>query len=211
MALFQRRPQTSDPVNYVSVGLNKTILFIGLGNVGDQYAGTRHNIGFACLDEFVSKSAEMGSWILKKDLKCYLSSGQIGQSRVIAVKPTTMMNLSGEAAAAVSGFYKITPDHVLAIHDELDIDFGQIRTRLGGSAAGHNGIKSLTNYLGEDFGRLRIGIGPQVPEQIDSAVFVLQKFGAEQKARLPALTKETYVILNEYIYGGQLAAETRQF
>jgi PTH1 family peptidyl-tRNA hydrolase len=211
MSLFQRRPQVSDPVNYVTVGLNKTILIVGLGNPGAEYDGTRHNIGFACVDEFVEKSSDMGGWVAKKDLKCAMSTGRLGEVRVIAIKPATFMNVSGEAVQAVSDFYKIHPNLTVAVHDELDIPFGQIRTRAGGSSAGHNGIKSLIERIGEDFGRVRIGVGPKKPEQIDSADFVLGKFSKEQQAELPALKREAVAILTEYVFAGELPAETRSF
>ena len=211
MGLFQRRPQVSDPINYVTVGMNKAILIVGLGNPGEEYNGTRHNIGFECVEEFVEKSADMSSWITKKDLKCLLSTGRMGEARVIAIKPTTFMNLSGEAVHAVSDFYRIHPRQTIVVHDELDIEFGQIRTRVGGSSAGQNGIKSIIQHIGEDFGRVRVGIGPKNPEQIDSADFVLGKFSKEQQAELPALKREANAILTEYVYGGQLAAETRSF
>ncbi|HSH18440.1 MAG TPA: aminoacyl-tRNA hydrolase [Candidatus Saccharimonadales bacterium] len=211
MALFQRRPQATNPLSYTTIGLNKNLLFVGLGNPGPQYDGTRHNIGFMCLDHFVDKTAEMGGWVDKKDLKCLMSSGQLGETRVIAIKPTTFMNLSGEAVQAVSHFYKIHPDHIIVLHDELDIDFGQIRLRKGGGAAGHNGIKSVTQHIGEDYGRVRIGIGPKVPEQIDSADFVLQKFSGEEQGNMPSLTRETTAILSELAYGSPLASETRSF
>src|SRR5260370_18986306 len=121
MSLFQRRPQVSDPVNYVTVGLNKTVLIVGLGNPGKEYDGTRHNIGFACVDEFVEKNSDMEGWIAKKDLKCLLSIGRLGETRVMVMKPTTYMNLSGEAVLAVSDFYKIHPNQSITFHDELDI------------------------------------------------------------------------------------------
>jgi peptidyl-tRNA hydrolase, PTH1 family len=211
MALFQRRPQVSDPVNYVTVGLNKTTLIVGLGNPGTEYNGTRHNVGFACVDEFVEKNTDMGGWIAKKDLKCVMSTGRLGETRVIVIKPTTFMNLSGEAVQAVSDFYKIHPNQTIAVHDELDIPFGQIRTRMGGSSAGHNGIKSLIDHIGENFGRIRVGVGPKVPDQIDSADFVLGKFTKDQQTELPALLREANAILTEYVFAAELPAETRSF
>jgi PTH1 family peptidyl-tRNA hydrolase len=135
----------------------------------------------------------------------------MGETRVIAIKPTTFMNLSGEAVQATSHFYKIHPDHIIVVHDELDIDFGQIRMRKGGSAAGHNGIKSVSQHIGEDYGRVRIGIGPKVPEQIDSADFVLQRFSGAEQEQMPALTREVTAYLNEIIFGAQLTPETRSF
>lgn len=211
MALFQRQPQVSDPVNYITLGLHKTVLIVGLGNVGKEYDHTRHNVGFVVADEFVRKN-DLGGWTEKKDLKCYLASGQLGETRVMVIKPTTLMNLSGEAVLAVAQFYKIPPANIVAVHDELDLAFGQIRTRLGGSSAGHNGIKSVTKLVGDEhYGRIRIGIGPKHPAQMDSADFVLQKFSDKEQQDMPALLKETTAILSEYVYSGQLNEETRSF
>jgi len=211
MALFQKRPQVGEVMSYYTTGLGKSILLVGLGNPGEEYINTRHNIGFAAIDEFVAKTDEMASWSLKKDMKCYLSAGQLGHSRVIAIKPTTFMNLSGQAVQAVMTFYKIPLDNVVLIYDELDITFGHIRTRIGGSSAGHNGVKSVTSLTGESTGRIRVGVGPKTPPQMDTADFVLQKFSAAQLKDIPALTREVSAILTEYIYGGQLPADTRSF
>ena len=212
MSLFQNRPQASDTHAYYTVGLNKTVLIIGLGNPGKEYDLTRHNVGFEVVDTFVDKNAEMEAWMIKKDLKCVISSGRFGDTKVYAIKPTTFMNLSGEAVQAVINFYKISLDNFIVVHDELDVNFGQIRMRVGGSSAGHNGIKSVTQHMGEKYGRVRIGIGPKTPAQIDSADFVLQKFGADEQAQLANLSKEMSAILTEYIYSGQpLPTETRSF
>ncbi len=196
---------------YYSVGLNKNILLVGMGNPGKEYDLTRHNVGFLCMEDFVAKTEGMEEWIQKKDLKCLMTSGRVGDARVIAIKPTTFMNLSGEAVRAVADFYKIHPDDIVVIHDELDIDFGQIRLRKGGSSAGHNGIKSVTQHLGEDYGRVRVGVGPKTPEKMKSEDFVLQKFSANEQTQLPNLQKEVTAILSEYVYGGQLPHETRSF
>ena len=211
MAWLQKRPQVSDNIQFYTTSLSKTKLLIGLGNPGLEYAQTRHNVGFACLDSFVAQTPEMDPWVLKKDLKCQFSSGRLGDVRVIAVKPQTFMNLSGKAVQTVASFYKLTPADTLIIHDELDIEFGQIRLRSGGSSAGHNGLKSIIQYFGEDFGRVRIGIGPKKPLKMDSADFVLQPFLKEQQEQLPNLYKEVTAILTEYIYGDLLPQETRSF
>lgn len=210
MALFQKRPQMGDSIQFYTLGQNKTILIVGLGNLGKQYENTRHNIGFEVLDHF-AKTNDFPGWIDKKDLKCYLSSTTIGDTKVIIIKPTTYMNLSGQAVQATAAFYKIDPEKILVIHDELDIPFGQIRTRVGGSAAGHNGIKSISQIIDEQYGRVRIGIGPKQPEQIDSADFVLGRFTKDQQAQMDNLLKESSAIVSEYVYGGQLLAETRSF
>jgi PTH1 family peptidyl-tRNA hydrolase len=153
----------------------------------------------------------MQQWIQKKDLKCVISTGKMGDTRVICIKPSTFMNLSGEAVQAVSNFYKVQPDKLVVVHDELDINFGQIRLRMGGSAAGHNGIKSVTQHMGESYARVRIGIGPKVPEQMDSADFVLKRFSQEELGHMDELTRETNAILSELVFGAELLPETRNF
>jgi PTH1 family peptidyl-tRNA hydrolase len=210
MALFQKRPQVGDTIQFYTLGQNKTVLVVGLGNIGKEYDNTRHNVGFVAVDRFVGDH-DFSPWIEKKDLKCQLTSAQLGETKVIAIKPTTFMNLSGEAVQAVVHFYKIDPSQVVVVHDELDIPFGQIRTRMGGSAAGHNGIKSVTQHLGEQYGRVRIGIGPKLHEKQDSSDFVLAKFSTEQESQMKNLTREASAILSEFAYGGQLLAETRNF
>jgi PTH1 family peptidyl-tRNA hydrolase len=210
MGWLQKRPQASESIQFYTVGQNKNILLVGLGNPGKEHDLTRHNIGFECLDYFVDKTAEMDGWIEKKDLKCHLSSGRVGDTRVIAIKPTTFMNLSGEAVRAAASFYKIPDSNIVVVHDEIDIDFGQIRTRVGGSST-HNGVKSVIQHIGEDFGRIRIGVGPKKPARIDSTKFVLQQFSAKEQQQLPSLYREANAILTEYLYGGQLPHETRTF
>jgi PTH1 family peptidyl-tRNA hydrolase len=210
MSFFQKKPQLGDSIAFYTLGQNKTILVVGLGNIGKQYDGTRHNVGFAAVDRFVADS-DFPEWIEKKDLKCHFTTTRLGEAKVIVIKPTTLMNLSGEAVQAVVHFYKIDPASIVVVHDELDVPFGQIRTRVGGSSAGHNGVKSVTGQMGEGYGRIRIGIGPKTPEQIDSADFVLGRFSEDQQAQMKHLTKEASAILSEYCYGGELPHETRSF
>ncbi len=211
MALFQRRPQLGDNIQYYTLGKNKTVLIVGLGNIGQEYNGTRHNIGFAAVDEF-ARANDFPAWINKKDLKCHLTSQTISDTRVILIKPTTLMNLSGEAVQATMQFYKIAPDNFVVVHDELDIPFGQIRMRVGGSSAGHNGLKSIMQHLGDHFGRIRIGIGPKIPAHMETSDFVLSHFSNTEQSHMGELTRETSAILSEYVFGGQaLPTETRNF
>jgi peptidyl-tRNA hydrolase, PTH1 family len=210
MGLFQRRPQVGDTIQYYTLGQNKTILVVGLGNPGKEYDGTRHNIGFTCINAF-TKTDDFEPWIEKKNFKCLQTNTTLGDTRVIVIKPTTFMNLSGEAVQAVTSFYKIPIDKIVVVHDELDIPFGQIRMRNGGSSAGHNGLKSIIQHLGEDFGRVRIGIGPKEPAQMESADFVLAKFSSKEQADMPALTREVNAILSECAFGNQLPHDTRNF
>jgi PTH1 family peptidyl-tRNA hydrolase len=208
MALFQRKPELSSNLPVYSTALTKTLLIVGLGNVGKKYDGTRHNIGFAAVDE-VARNQDFDPWVEKKDLKCHITQKTVGDNRIILCKPTTYMNLSGEAVQAISHFYKVPLNQIIAVHDELDIPFGQIRTRMGGSSAGHNGIKSVTQHLGEEYGRVRIGVGAET--LMETSDFVLAKFTKDEQANMTALLKETNAILTEYMYSAQLLSETRSF
>ena len=208
MGLFVRRSEVGSHVPLYTTSAQKTVLLVGLGNIGKEYSGTRHNIGFDAVEE-IARYLELGTWSVKKDLKCELVSGVVSGTRVIAIKPTTFMNNSGEAVQAVSHFYKIDIANILAFHDELDIDFGKIRLSVGGSAAGHNGIKSVIAHIGEQFGRVRIGVGPKKPAKMDSADFVLAAFPSAQQKEIPDLLKESISIASDFIASGQLLAETR--
>jgi len=218
MGLFQKKPLVGTSVPLYTLGLNKTLLIVGLGNIGKQYQLTRHNVGFNCLNAF-AETHEFGPWVVKKDLKCQLTSKVLGDVQVLLVKPTTMMNISGEAVQAVAHFYKIDFNQIAAVQDELDIPFGQIRMRVGGGAAGHNGIKSLIQHIGDEFGRIRIGIqqdsAAPTPEETkpkqNTSDFVLDKFTKTEQALLPNLYREVNSILTEYVYRGELQPETRSF
>jgi peptidyl-tRNA hydrolase, PTH1 family len=212
MALFQKNPYSSDTGKQLySFGHTTTLLIVGLGNVGAKYAQTRHNLGFLCVDYF-AKQNEFPDWMEKKDARAYIAKKTLGETEVILLKPATMMNLSGEAVQAIAHFYKIPTNKTIVVHDELDIPYGQIRTRTGGGPAGHNGIKSLIKHIGKDFGRIRIGIdSKERPEQMDSSDYVLAKLTKSEQATAPTLIKEVGSIITETIYSGQLATETRKF
>ena len=208
MALFQRKPQEISQTPLYSIGANKTVLIIGLGNPEQKYDGTRHNIGFADIDEIAAKN-DFPAWIVKKDLKCHLASANMGETRVLLCKPITFMNNSGEAAQAVQHFYRVYNQQTLAVYDELAIQFGQLRTRLGGSDAGHNGVKSLIQHIGDDFGRLRIGVGNGVSEKADAAEFVLGKFTNKEQESLPLIFREANALITECVFSGELSSDTR--
>lgn len=210
MALFYRKPKVETSVPLYSIGLQKSLLIVGLGNVGNKYDGTRHNIGFTAV-EALAKVLDFPEWVEKKDQQCLYSSNTIADSHIYLIKPTTLMNRSGQSVAAMMQYYKITPDRVIVVHDELAIPFGQIRLRLGGSDAGNNGIKSIIEHVGEAFGRVRIGIRNDIAEKADSKDFVLGKFTKEEQGHLPALTRETNAILSELIHGQPLTPDTRNF
>jgi PTH1 family peptidyl-tRNA hydrolase len=208
MAFLQKKPQISSSAPLYTISSNKTVLIIGLGNPEKKYDGTRHNIGFVALDHF-SQQNNFPVWIAKKDLKSEITQTSLGETRVILVRPTTYMNKSGEAAQAAQRFYRVYNQNTLAVYDELAIPFGQLRTRVGGSDAGHNGVKSLIQHLGEDFGRLRIGIGSEVAQKANSSDFVLGKFTKEEQTKLPLILREVNALITEFIFSGQIPHETR--
>lgn len=209
MSLFQKKT-VEHSLNYTLSTAN-TLVIAGLGNIGKEYEATRHNIGFACIDALHDAHSEFTPWQDKKTLFCNLSTGNFGDTKVILVKPTTFMNESGKSIKAILDFYKLPLSCLVVVHDELDINFGQIRTRVGGSSAGHNGIKSITSQTSAEFGRVRVGIMGEKPEQMDSADYVLAKFSSEEQKNLNLLKREVQSILIEYIYRGELYPDTRNF
>ncbi len=201
MGLFDRKKTSYyDSQPFYTLGNEKTLLIIGLGNIGNEYDKTRHNIGFMTLDKYQT-THDFSNWTIKKDLQAIVSSGIVGSTKVILAKPTTFMNNSGDSAQKIQKFYRIYNQDTVVVHDELDLSFGSIRTKSGGSSAGHNGIKSLSALLGEDYGRIRIGIGPKTHEKMDSADFVLQEFSKDQLQILPKIIRESCAILDERTAG----------
>ena len=212
MGLFTKKPtQTSSTSPLYTIGSQKTLLLVGLGNPGKEYDQTRHNVGFMCLDAFIESTSDFTNWVVKKDMHCQITNAQLGSTRVIAIKPTTYMNESGRAVAAVQQFYKIPASSTIVIHDELDIPFGQIKTKIDGGSAGHNGLKSIIAATGENFERIRIGINNEYRTKADEKDFVLKPFAKQETERLDQLHKEVVNILNERIFSDKLTVETRSF
>ena len=131
-------------------------LLVGLGNPGPKYQGNRHNIGFMAVDEIVRRH---GFSLWRKRFHGEVSEGQLGGEKVLALKPMTFMNESGRAVGEAMRFYDIDPAQVIVLYDELDFEPGKLRVKLGGGAAGHNGIRSLIAHAGPHFQRVRLGIG----------------------------------------------------
>ena len=151
-------------------------LIVGLGNPGRAHAFNRHNVGFMAVDKLALRA---GIELRRVQSKAIIGSGRLADRPVILAKPQTFMNLSGEAVGALAGYYRIPPAAILVVYDELDIPFGVIRLREKGGAGGHNGMRSLIQHLGNDFPRLRLGIG-RPPGRMDPAAFVLQDFGRDE-------------------------------
>ena len=149
-------------------------LLVGLGNPGKEYALTRHNMGFMAVDEIVRRFS-FTPW--KKGFKGQVCSGEIDGEKVVILKPETYMNLSGESVQEAVHFYKLTTQDVIVIHDELDLPVGKMKVKVGGSPAGHNGLKSIDSHIGTDYMRVRIGVDND--KQIPTADYVLGKPSTE--------------------------------
>lgn len=161
------------------------LLVVGLGNPGPQYAKTRHNIGFMVADLLAARIG--ASFKVHKRSGAEVATGRLGERSVVLAKPRTYMNESGRHVGPLAKFYSVAPADVIAIHDELDIDFGKVRLKLGGGEGGHNGLRSIANALGtKEFQRVRIGIG-RPPGRKDPAAFVLEPFTATERAEVPTI------------------------
>ena len=210
MGLFQKQPIRQELVLPYRLDTQETsrLMIIGLGNPGKKYEATRHNIGFKVVDALAS-SHEGSNFQNESKFKADIADVQIGSKKVLLVKPQTFMNESGQAVQAIASFYKLSPENIAVVHDELSIPFGQIRMRVGGQSAGHNGIKSIIAHLGSNFGRVRVGIKNDLLSKTETSDFVLKPFSKEEKQHLDTLVNEAALVLNEYIYGGQLPHDTR--
>ena len=168
---------------------NKPVLIVGLGNPGPEYELTRHNVGFMVLDAIVPD----GKWKKEKNALT-LHTEQNGQ-KIIYAKPQTFMNNSGDAVAPLMAFYKIPLENLIVIHDDMDLKIGDIRQKIGGSSAGHNGIKSIDKMVGPDYKRIRIGIGHprDFGLPIDPSDWVLGKFTSEQLNSIQNVLKDLVV------------------
>jgi len=158
-------------------------LFVGLGNPGPKYARHRHNVGFLAMDAIASRH---GFPPFRQRFQGEVSEGRLGNERVALLKPLTYMNESGRSVGAAARFYKLTPPDVVAMHDELDLAPGKVRVKQGGGAAGHNGLRSIDAHLGNDYWRVRIGIGhPGHPDRVTG--WVLNDFAKADAAWLDDL------------------------
>ncbi|MDE6042582.1 MAG: aminoacyl-tRNA hydrolase [Muribaculaceae bacterium] len=173
-------------------------LIVGLGNIGDEYAATRHNIGFMTLDAF----AEASNVSFATERYGDIARMRLKNKQLVLLKPSTYMNLSGNAVRYWRDKEGISPDNILVIVDDLALPFGAIRIKQRGSDAGHNGLKSIAQQLGtQNYARLRFGIGNDFPRggQID---YVLGRFTPEQRAELPARIDVACDAIREYVLAG---------
>ena len=168
------------------------LLFVGLGNPTPDSQNNRHNIGFKVIDAINQK---FGLSKQKPKFKGLLTTGNIGDKKVYAIKPLTFMNNSGVCIRELIEYFKMDAADVIVFHDDLDIDVGKIKAKFGGSSAGHNGIESIDKFIGKDYSRVRIGIGK--PEsKVSISDYVLNDFNDEEKEKLENITENIITSLN---------------
>jgi len=174
------------------------MLLVGLGNPGKKYENNRHNLGFMAVDRLANAYQIPMNRVQHKSI---IGQGQIAETSVIIAKPQTYMNDSGTAVGSLARYYKISDQQVLVIFDELDLPFGMIRLRKKGGAGGHNGMKSIIQNMGQDFPRLRIGIG-RPPGRMDPASFVLKDFHPDELPEVDEILERTRKAIESFIVDG---------
>jgi PTH1 family peptidyl-tRNA hydrolase len=165
-------------------------LLVGLGNVGLEYAKTRHNFGFMLIDQFVKNNSLN---LHAKKFKSEIFQTKIDEKQIIAIKPQTFMNNSGMAVYEVANFFKISSKQIFVFHDEIDLPLGKVKIKFAGSSAGHNGINSIDQEIGKDYFRIRLGVGKPENKEIEISDYVLGKFKPEE---LTEVTKINQTIIN---------------
>jgi PTH1 family peptidyl-tRNA hydrolase len=179
-------------------------LIAGLGNPGPEYAGNRHNAGFMVADVLAER---MGARFTRDRSRAAVATGRLAGFPVTLAKPLTFMNLSGRPVAALRTFYKIPPERIVVVHDELDLPFGTIRLKQGGGDNGHNGLRSVTAALGtREYFRVRVGIG-RPPGRMDPADFVLHDFSAAERKLVPEVAERAADATEALLQRGLAAAQ----
>jgi PTH1 family peptidyl-tRNA hydrolase len=177
-------------------------LLVGLGNPGREYAGHRHTVGFVVADLLAARvGATFGR---HKRALASVAEGRLGFGgpRLILIKPLTFMNLAGAPVASLAQFFKVPVDNVVAVHDELDLPYGQVRVKCGGGEGGHNGLRSMSKSLGsKEYARVRFGIG-RPPGRQDPADFVLSDFSAAERKELPFLVDRAADVVEAVVREG---------
>ena len=189
-------------------------LIVGLGNPGDKYNQTRHNLGFMVLDKIIEKIKDKNSNMMPFRLENQFEAditqtGGIGENRIVFAKPVTFMNNSGNSVSKLLSYYKIAKDDLLVISDDIDLPTGNFRIRTEGSSGGHKGVESIINQIGDNrFLRIKIGIGSNRNQNIPSEKYVLEKFpDSEQKIIAKVIDKTADLVLN-WTETGKIKEET---
>ncbi len=188
--------------------MTDTWLIVGLGNPGPEYAHNRHNVGQMVLDELGHR---VGGSFKSHKSRAQVLEGRlgIGGPRVVLAKPLSYMNVSGGPVSALAKFYDIEPDHVIAVHDEIDIAFNTVRLKIGGGEGGHNGLRDISKALAtKDYLRVRVGVG-RPPGRMDTADFVLRDFAGPEKKELPFLIDEAADAVEALVRDGLQPAQQK--
>lgn len=201
--LISRQPELADEIDDMNDA--ERFLIVGLGNPGRKYRGNRHNIGFMAVDALAAAYNIESS---KVQNKAIVGNGRIQNQNVIIAKPQTYMNDSGDAVGPLARYYKVPPENVLIVYDELDLPFGTIRLREKGGAGGHNGMKSVINHLGQEFPRVRLGIS-RPPGRMPVPAYVLQDFGKDDLPLLDDVLAEAVRAIETYLRDGIQLAMSR--
>jgi len=195
-------------------------LVVGLGNPGPAYASNRHNVGQMVLDELSRRNAATfsarsigGARAATAEARLGMLPGGVPGPRVVLAKPSTYMNVSGGPVAGLVQYYRVEPDHLVVVHDEIDIPFGDLKLKIGGGEGGHNGLRDITKALGtKDYVRVRVGVG-RPPGRMDAADYVLKDFGGAERKELPwlldAAADATELLVTEGLEKAQLTVHTR--
>ena len=179
-------------------------LVVGLGNPGRKYEGNRHNVGFMAADELL-RGEGLADW--REKFSGLFTKGSAPYGELALLKPMTFMNLSGQCVQPAAAFLKIEPAAIIVVHDELDVPFGEIRLKVGGGHAGHNGLRSIIERLGPDFVRVRVGIGrPPAGFQGDVADYVRQNFDTAERAELGGVVDRAVLAVRKVLTLGTAAA-----
>ena len=184
-----------------------TWLIVGLGNMGEQYEGTRHNVGFDVIDEIAD---QLDIPVQRLKYKALTNTALLGGEKVLLMKPVTYMNLSGEAVEQAAAFSKVPPEHILILSDEVALPPGKLRIRASGSAGGHNGLKNIISHLHSDqFPRIRVGVGQKPRPDYDMADWVLGKPQGEDRKNIDDAVKRAAQAVELYIKEGPQAAMSK--
>ena len=175
-------------------------LIIGLGNVGKEYEHTRHNVGFMSVDALAK--AHEATWQHQTKFFAYTAKVDLDGHKVLLAKPDTLMNRSGKAVATLAYYHKCELSDIMVISDDLDLTFGKIRVRVGGSSGGQNGLKSIIEALGDGFVRVRIGVAGSERGRIDARDYVLQRFSAYEQKHLGSIADQACEIIEQIVAEG---------
>lgn len=181
-----------------NMGQDGRVLVVGLGNPGREHRGNRHNVGFMAIDRLAT---EGGIDLARVQNKSIVGDGRLFGRSVLLVKPQTYMNRSGDAVGPLARYYRVAPEDVIVVYDDIDLSLGTIRLREQGGSGGHNGMKSIIQHLGQDFPRLRLGVG-RPSGRMPPAAYVLQDFDVEEMTLVDAMLDQAEHALGTFLKEG---------